>query len=125
MARTDRAIGTVGSFAVTTLALIGIGVFTHPQLGRAEEYKSLAGVNCQLKASSRISWDADQFLNGAGVGLSCEGQAVDLVDGKVANGWLVTKNFGKIRLKNSGGFGIDILVTPDQNEQMKKAFKKG
>jgi hypothetical protein len=89
----------------------------------ADNYRSLQGVNCQLQASE-MRWDADGFMEGQGVELICEETPVELISGKVSKGWLETRGFGKIRLKNSGGFGINILVTQQQNDKFKKAFKK-
>jgi hypothetical protein len=89
----------------------------------ADNYRSLQGVNCQLRASE-MQWDADGFMEGQGVKLICEETPVELISGKASKGWLETKDFGKIRLRNTGGFGIDILVTPQQNDKFKKAFKK-
>ena len=91
--------------------------------GSADNYQPLQGVNCQLRASE-MRWDADGFMECGGVKLICEEKSVELISGKVSKGWLETKDFGKIRLRNTGRFGIDILVTKQQNNKFNKAFKK-
>jgi hypothetical protein len=93
------------------------------EVGSADNYRSIQGVDCQLRASE-MRWDADGFMEGQGVKLMCEEKPVELISGKVSKGWLETKDFGKIRLKKSGGFDFDILVTPQQNDKFRKAFKK-
>ncbi len=87
----------------------------------AENYVPLQGVNCELKASS-LGWNAAGFMDGKGK-LVCEGKPVAQVTDKVTNGWLETKQFGKILIKQQG-YGMQILVTADQNEKLKKAYKK-
>jgi hypothetical protein len=87
-----------------------------------EDYGPLEGVDCQIRAQE-ILWDADGFFESDNVELFCEGQQVDLVDGKVTEGWLATEEFGRIRLQTAGGFSMTILVTPEQNRNMIEAFK--
>ncbi|MGA3084914.1 MAG: hypothetical protein ABSE95_08970 [Thermodesulfobacteriota bacterium] len=87
----------------------------------AENYAPLQGVNCELRVTE-LGWNAAGFMDGKGK-LVCEGKPVEQVKDKVTNGWLETKRFGKILLKQKG-YGVEILVTPDQNENLKKAYKK-
>jgi hypothetical protein len=87
-----------------------------------EDYKPLEGIDCRIRAQE-IRWDAQGFMEGDNIELTCEGKPVDLVDGKLTNGWLTTKEFGKIRIKRAGGFGMTILVTSEQNKKLEEVFK--
>jgi hypothetical protein len=89
----------------------------------ADDYKRLSpDVSCELRSKGDVYYDADGLMNGD-VEFLCEGKMVDLVDGKLIKGWLATKKFGKIMIKQAGPRGIVIFVTDEQKESLKRAFK--
>jgi len=79
---------------------------------------ALKDVQCEPRAREMKVDSYGTILNAEGVTLECQGKPVDLVNGKISNGWLETKSFGMIMVKRTG-----IFVTAQQNEILKKAFK--
>ena len=83
------------------------------------EYKLIDGVDYDVRVKTLIQ-DAYGNFSADGVELIFDGQPVQLVDGKIANNWLETKDFGKIMIKNS--FGLAVYVTADQNDEIRRVF---
>ena len=94
---------------------------------RAGEDKRLkldpSEVSCILKAASylRIITSAGYELTLDDVeGLVCEGQSIDLESPPVKGAFLLTKDYGRIKLEFSGGFSTNfsLWVTPKQREAL-------
>ena len=106
-------LGRLSAFMVSTVVALGaLGVTravgapapdspaTAPTASSKDQYRPLEGLNARIVASSPIAFDADGYLNGKIDGFVCEGKKVELVSTEVKDGWLETKEFGKIRLQN-------------------------
>jgi hypothetical protein len=101
--------------------------FLSPDTGRAvDDYKLLppADLSCELTYKGLVEYDLDGLIS-ADVDFRCEGKTVDLIDGKLIKGWLATRKFGRIMIKQAGPPpSIAIFVTDEQKERLKRAFKQ-
>ena len=73
---------------------------------------------CDVQATDATMNSYGNIASASGVKLTCGGKSIDLTDGKIANGWLETKEFGKLWISRSG-----VYVTKEQNEKLQKSGK--
>jgi hypothetical protein len=78
-------------------------------------YQPLEPLFCNVAAGDATVDSDGNIAEAPGVQLSCDGKPVTLVDGTIKDGWLVTKDFGKIWVSRSG-----IFVTPEQSDSSHK-----
>ncbi len=83
------------------------------------EYKLIDGVDYDVRVKT-LTQDAYGNFSADGVELLFNGQPVQLVDGKITNNWLETKDFGKVKIEKL--FNLAVLVTADQNNKIRKVF---
>ncbi len=120
LGRIEVLAGTAEVAKIAYISLIVVAVLA--VRANASDYRAIEGVDCYITAVE-LGWNAEQFMvSGSGVELLCGEQNVPLVDGEFDNGWLATREFGRIRIKNVGGLAIEILVTPKQNAFLRERY---
>jgi hypothetical protein len=118
---TLRRLAVVGARRFFFIICWAIIVVAAPAFAQDEKepqgYKLIEGVDCDIRVQSSTQNAYGKFVEADGVKLVCDGQPISLLDGKVRNNWLETRDFGKFFIKPL--FGLAIYVTPEQNIQLK------
>jgi FKBP-type peptidyl-prolyl cis-trans isomerase len=91
----------------------------------SELYRPVEGFNIQLTAG-QMEYDAQGYVTAAvNPQVACAGRRIELADGKVSQGWVQTKEFGKIRfIKKPDAKETTALVTAQQNADLKLALEQ-
>lgn len=122
---TALVVTVIASLAITC-GLAFSQATAAPQAGKKAPTKSdkqvtydlIKGVDCQVEAKV-MSQDAYGHISAEGVQLLCDGQLIPLIDGKLANTWLATADFGKIKVEKPPYWpALLVYVTPDQNRKI-------
>ena len=67
----------------------------------------------------RFSSPVPMFNKGTITGLNIENQLIELLDGNITNGFIVTKDYGKVRILGVNN-PVYLWVTPDQKDSLMK-----
>jgi len=77
-----------------------------------------------LKVKGNIRWDKDgNITDSPTIGaFTCRGEKIELLSDKIEDNFILTKDYGKIKVK--GGFsGITLYLTQSQKIKFKKLLK--
>ncbi len=79
-------------------------------------------VEMQLKGD--VEWDANGVANGGPVvKLSFWGHDIELTDDMIKDGFISTRNYGKIQIKPGANFSMQLFLTPTQQKKLKELAK--
>lgn len=111
-------IAPAASAQGTTLPPITINGMQYQPV-TASDYK----IALQLTGSTR--WDDKGLISGGPISsLSFGGHAVELTDNMIRDGFISTKKYGKLLLRNpSYNFGMTLYLTQGQQGQLKELIK--
>jgi hypothetical protein len=99
---------------------------TKQQTGE-EKYEAVAidDYEPNMELSGRIQWDKNGLANGGPVtSFSFWGHESELTNNMITNGFLSTKDYGKIMIKANPDFSMHIELTPSQQKKLKQLKKK-
>jgi predicted small lipoprotein YifL len=91
-----------------------------------EKYEaiSIADYEPNMELSGRIQWDANGLVNGGPVdSFSFWGQKIELTSNMITDGFLSTKDYGKIMIKANSNGSMRIELTPNQQKKIKQLKK--
>ena len=91
-----------------------------------EKYEAVAIADYQpnMELSGRLRWDKDGLANGGPVkSFSFWGQKLELTTNMIVNGFVSTKDFGKILIMAIPTFSMRIELTPSQQKKLKQLKK--
>lgn len=122
-----------------TLAVIATPVvfFSRACKPVVEQYEPVSsdGFTVFMKVSGRVSWDDKGVPSGGPVdSLSIGGENlnggivrydIDLTDGLIEGGFILTKKYGTIMVKAGPNFNASFLLTPTQKRKFKELVKYG
>lgn len=91
-----------------------------------EQYEPVSSseFNVDMQLKGRVEWDASGVANGGPiVGLSFWGHDIELTDNMIKDGFISTRNYGKLQIKAGEGFGMQLFLTPTQQRKLKELAK--
>lgn len=91
-----------------------------------EKYEAVTTADYEpdMKLSGRIEWDKNGLANGGPVdSFSFWGQNIELTSNMITNGFLSTKDYGKIMIKTNPDFSMHIELMPSQQKKLKQLKK--
>jgi len=91
-------------------------------LSLADDYKSLdpKDLDCSLTLpkGQSISVSSKGKIAGTVSGLKCEGRDIPLETTEIRDGFVLTKQYGKLKLEHQLGSGLGLAVTSKQKGQL-------
>lgn len=87
-----------------------------------EKYEAVTTADYQpnMELSGRVEWDKDGLAKGGPVdSFSFWGQKIELTTNMIVNGFVSTRDYGKILIKANPGFSMHIELTPSQQKKLK------
>lgn len=91
-----------------------------------EKYEAIATADYDpnMELSGSIRWDANGLVNGGPVdSFSFWGQKIELTSNMITDGFLSTKDYGKIMVKANPNGSMHIELTPSQQKNIKQLKK--
>lgn len=97
-----------------------------PPTPTQEQYEPITTADFQpnMQLSGEIRWDANGLVSGGPVdSFSFWGQDIELTSNMITDGFLSTKDYGKILIKANGNGSMHIELTPSQQIKIKQLKK--